>query len=61
MAMQISFQSKEESNTKQLDDFLKLSKQERIYFFYEMIIKSKSLPQKKKLKDNNFCIEINCK
>lgn len=59
--MQISFQSKEESNTKQLDDFLKLSKQERIYFFYEMIIKSKSLPQKKKLKDNNFCIEINCK
>lgn len=59
--MQISFQSKDESNRKQLDDFLKLSKQERIYFFYEMIIKSKSLPQKKTTKNNNFCIEIKCK
>jgi|JI7StandDraft_1071085.scaffolds.fasta_scaffold46108_3 hypothetical protein len=61
MAMQINFQSKEESNKKQLEDFLNLSKQERIYFFYQMILKSKSLPQKKISKETNFCIEINCK
>jgi hypothetical protein len=61
MAMQINFQSKEESNKKQLEDFLNLSKQERIYVFYQMILKSKSLPQKKISKKTNFCIEINCK
>ncbi len=61
MALQINFQSKLESNKKQLEDFLNLSKQERIYFFYEMIIKSKNLPQKKKPSNTNFCIEINCK
>ena len=59
--MQINFQSKEESNKKQLEDFLNLSKQERIYVFYQMILKSKSLPQKKISKKTNFCIEINCK
>ncbi len=60
--MKITFQTKEESNKKQLDDFLKLSKAERIYSFIDMIVKSKQLPKKEEnQKTNNFLIEIKSK
>lgn len=60
--MQISFQTKEESNKKQLDDFLKLSKSERIYSFISFMMKSKQLPKKEKAqKSTNFLIEIKSK
>jgi hypothetical protein len=39
--MKISFQTKDESNKKQLDDFLKLSKSDRIYSFIRL---SESIP-----------------
>lgn len=57
--MKIRFQTKEESNKQQLDDFLKLSKAERIYSFINFIIKSKQLPKKEdKHNSLNFFIEI---
>ncbi len=60
--MKISFQTKEESNKKQLESFLKLSKAERIYSFIDLILKSKQLPKKEiQEKSNNFLIEIKSK
>ena len=60
--MKITFQTKEESNKKQLDDFLKLSKVERIYSFIGFIFKSKQLPKKgARQKNTNFLIEIKSK
>ncbi len=57
--MKILFQTKEESNKQQLDDFLKLSKVERIYSFISFILKSKQLPKKVNKNDSrNFFIEI---
>ena len=57
--MQITFQTKEESNARQLEDFLKLSKSERIYSFVSLIMKSKQLPKKQIVpKSTNFFIEI---
>jgi hypothetical protein len=60
MTMQIIFQTKEESNKKQLDDFLKLSKSERIYSFLRMSQFISKLPTKKKVDKNkdNFIIQI---
>lgn len=60
--MKITFQTKEESKKKQLEEFLKLSKVERIYNYFEFIIKSKQLPTKAvEEKKDNFVIEIKCK
>ena len=60
--MEILFQTKEESNKKQLDDFLKLSKQERIYSFLNLMQDMKRFPSKgKDEKKSNFLITINCK
>lgn len=60
--MKITFQTKEESKKKQLDDFLKLSKAERIYSFIDLIVKSKQLPKKElEQKSTNFLIEIKSK
>lgn len=60
--MKILFQTKEESNKQQLEAFLQLSKAERIYNYFEFIIKSKKLPTKAKIqKNNNYIIEIQCK
>ena len=57
--MKVNFQTKEESNKKQLDDFLKLSKAERFYQFLKLIEKVKKFPIKNKTKTNsNFFIEI---
>ena len=46
--MEILFQTKEESNKKQLIDFLNLSKIERIYSFLDLIFKMKQFPVKNK-------------
>lgn len=60
--MKIQFQTKEESNKKQLEDFLKLSKAERIYSFLRLIEEVKRFPTKEKEKENsNFVIVINSK
>lgn len=57
--MEIKFQTKEESNLQQEEAFLKLSKAERIWRFFELMQKSKSLPSKQKPpKSNNFIIHI---
>lgn len=60
--MQITFQTKDESNARQLEEFLKLSKAERIYSFLSLLMKSKQLPKKEKeSKATNFLIEIKSK
>ena len=57
--MEIRFQTKEESNRQQEEAFLKLSKSERVWRFFELMQKSKSLPKKEKpSKTNNFIINI---
>ena len=47
--MKISFQTKEESNKKQLDDFLKLSKSDRIYSFIRLSESISKFPVKNKV------------
>ncbi len=61
--MEIFFQTKEESNKKQLLDFLNLSKTERIYSFLDLILKMKQFPIKNKIenKNANFIIELKSK
>jgi hypothetical protein len=57
--MKINFGTKEESKVIQIDDFLKLSKTDRIYAFINLLLKSKQLPRKKESdKSDNFLIEI---
>lgn len=57
--MKINFGSKQESKARQTDDFLKLTKAERIYAFIYLLLKSKQLPRKKEYdKSDNFLIEI---
>ncbi len=59
--MEIKFQTKEESNREQQEEFLKLSPAERVYAFYNLILKMKRFPTKVKPKNNNnFVIEIDC-
>lgn len=60
--MKIQFQTKEESNKTQLDDFLKLSKQERIYSFLRLMQDIKRFPSNEKPeKASNFLIVIDTK
>jgi len=58
--MEIKLQTKEESNRQQEEAFLKLSKPERVWRFFELMQKSKNLlPIKEKPnKNNNFIINI---
>jgi hypothetical protein len=57
--MKINFGTKEESKAKQIDDFLKLSKTDRIYAFINLLLKSKQIPRKKESdKSDNFLIVI---
>lgn len=58
--MELKFQTKEESKRQQEEAFLKLSKPERVWLFFELMQKSKSLlPVKEKpIKNNNFIINI---
>lgn len=57
--MEIRFQSKEESNKRQLEDFLKLSGGERVYSFFKLSYLMKKFPVKNKSEEkSNFIIEI---
>jgi hypothetical protein len=58
--MEIRFQTKEESNKQQQDDFLKLSKVERVYAFWRLMERMSRFPVKNKLTENksNFIIEL---
>jgi hypothetical protein len=58
--MQITFQTKEESNATQLHNFLKLSKSERIYSFIRLSVSISKFPVKNKVDKNkdNFFIYI---
>ena len=57
--MELHFQTKEESNRKQLEGFLKLSKVERFYQFLRLMEKVNQFPMKHKNDINsNFIIQI---
>ncbi|WP_134138677.1 hypothetical protein [Flavobacterium sp. S87F.05.LMB.W.Kidney.N] len=58
--MEIRFQTKEESNRKQQEDFLKLSKVERFYAFLRLSERVSKFPVKNKENKNkdNFLIVI---
>lgn len=53
--MEIRFQTKQESNKRQQEDFLKLSKVERIYSFLRLMERVNQFPVKNK---DNFLIVI---
>ena len=61
--MELRFQTKEESNQLQQDEFLKLSKGERLYSFFRMMERMSKFPVKNKDDKNkdNFLIVINTK
>ncbi|WP_369617931.1 hypothetical protein [Flavobacterium sp. CFS9] len=58
--MEIRFQTKEESNKLQQEDFLKLSKTERVYAFFRLMEQVSRFPVKNKQDKNkdNFLIVI---
>jgi hypothetical protein len=61
--MEVRFQTKEESNKQQQDDFLKLSKVERVYAFWRLMERVSQFPVKNKVDKNkgNFIIELKAK
>ncbi|KIQ23114.1 hypothetical protein RT99_04425 [Flavobacterium sp. MEB061] len=61
--MEIRFQTKEESNKQQQEDFLKLSKIERVYSFLRLSERISKFPVKNKIDKNkdNFLIVIKSK
>ncbi len=61
--MEIRFQTKEESNKQQQEDFLKLSKVERFYSFLRLSERISKIPLKNKVDKNkdNFLIVIKSK
>jgi hypothetical protein len=61
-AMKMQFQTKEESNKKQLEEFLKLSGIERIYSFLNLAYKVNQYPTKNKVdKSENFILSLKSK
>lgn len=57
--MEIRFQTKEESNQQQQEDFLKLSGAERVFSFLRLSVQLKKFPTKiKPGKTSNFIIQI---
>ncbi len=58
--MEIKFQTKEESNKQQQEDFLKLSKVDRFYSFLSLMERVNKFPVKNKIDKNkdNFQIII---
>ena len=58
--MEIRFQTKEESNRHQEEDFLKLSGAERVYSFFRLMERVSQFPVKNKIEKNkdNFLIVI---
>lgn len=61
--MELRFQTKEESNQLQQDEFLKLSKIERLYAFFRLMEQMSKFPVQIKEDKNkdNFVIVINTK
>lgn len=61
--MEIRFQTKEQSNKQQQEDFLKLSKTERVYAFFRLMERVSKFPVKNKEIKNkdNFLIVIKSK
>lgn len=61
--MVIKFQTKEDSNKQQQDDFLKLSKADRIYAFLRLMERVSQFPVKNKVDrdKDNFVIELKAK
>lgn len=61
--MELRFQTKEESNQLQQDEFLKLSKIERLYAFFRLMEQMSKFPVQTKEDKNkdNFVIVINTK
>ncbi|MBL7887801.1 MAG: hypothetical protein JNJ52_13720 [Flavobacterium sp.] len=61
--MELRFQTKEESNQLQQDEFLKLSKVERLYAFFRLMEQMSKFPVQTKEDKNkdNFVIVINTK
>lgn len=61
--MELRFQTKKESNQLQQDEFLKLSKIERLYAFFRLMEQMSKFPVKNKEDKNkdNFVIVINTK
>ncbi|WP_298395412.1 hypothetical protein [Flavobacterium sp.] len=61
--MEIKFQTKKESTKQQHDDFLKLSKAERIYAFFRLMERMSQFPIKNKIDrtKDNFIIELKAK
>ena len=58
--MKLTFQTKEESNQRQRDAFLKLSKSERVFAFYRLMERIKQFPVKnpKEKENSNFMIVL---
>ncbi len=57
--MEINFQSKEESNKMQREEFLKLTPSQRVSAFFDLLYKLRKYPTHPKLeKNNNFLIVI---
>ena len=58
--MEIRFQTKDESNKQQQEDFLKLSKVERFYSFLRLSERISRFPVKNKIEKNkeNFIVVI---
>ena len=56
--MEIRYNTKEESNKIQLENFLKLSKIERLYAFINLCEQINLFPTKSDRKSNNFSIII---
>jgi hypothetical protein len=60
--MKIQFQTKEESNKKQQEEFLKLSGMERIYSFLNLAYRVNQYPTKNKIdKSKNFILTFKSK
>jgi len=57
--MKISYRTKDEANSQQEEDFLKLSGVQRFYRFLDLMHQSKSFPTKvKKVENENFQVVI---
>lgn len=59
--MEIRFQTKDESNQQQEQEFLKLPKTERFYRFLSLSVRFLAFPSKTRTQEgsSNFIIEIN--
>lgn len=57
--MELQFQTKEESNRQQAEEFLKLSKSDRVWRFFSLVEQCNQFPTKhKEDKSSNFNIVI---